>query len=252
MATTCPDCGTTNDADNVFCEVCGMNFATGEKPAPPPAPTPISGTGAGATPSPGEPGTGAPDPDQPDPPAPVERPNPTRASVAPATTAAGPAVEWVAVVEIDPAFFASNLAADHAGELTLPDVRTSRDIPMVGDDLLIGRRSESRGITPAIDLSVAPQDTGVSHRHATLSRRGDGWSVTDLGSTNGSWIAGDPDALEPFVEQALEDGQSLLLGAWTRITVLHVEDRDDDAADNEADNEADGDGTTAAAEAGDG
>ena len=46
--------------------------------------------------------------------------------------------------------------------------------------------------------------------------------MTDLGSTNGSWVAGDPDPLEPFVAQPIEDGQSLLIGAWTRITVRRI------------------------------
>ena len=301
-ATTCPDCGTTNDPDNTFCEVCGLNFATGERPAPPPAPAPLPATpppsrNGGATPRPGpspasrEGGAAAGEPDpapRPDPglttanqspsPSPTvtgtptatgssapgpRRPTPTTPDPAPTATIAtsieevaeiaqvaeidevaelaeiedgavagrssadrrrGVATAWIAVIQVDAEFFASNQAADHAGELALPTSHSSRHVQMVGDDLLIGRRSTSRRISPAIDLSVAPQDTGVSHRHATLSRRGEGWSVTDLGSTNGSWVAGDPDALEPFVEQPIRDGDSLLIGAWTRITLRVVDE----------------------------
>lgn len=47
----CPNCGTVNSADNLFCEECGYDFTTGEAPPPPAAPAPITepvATGAAA------------------------------------------------------------------------------------------------------------------------------------------------------------------------------------------------------------
>ena len=32
--TTCPNCGGPREPDEVFCEVCGLNFATGQLPSP--------------------------------------------------------------------------------------------------------------------------------------------------------------------------------------------------------------------------
>jgi Protein of unknown function (DUF3662)/FHA domain len=51
-------------------------------------------------------------------------------------------------------------------------------------------------------------DANVSRRHAELRRDGDGWIVTDLGSTNGSLVNG-----RPATQQQLKDGDRLTFGS---------------------------------------
>jgi FHA domain-containing protein len=40
--TQCSNCGAARVADDMFCEVCGLDFATGKLPAPPPPPEPAA------------------------------------------------------------------------------------------------------------------------------------------------------------------------------------------------------------------
>jgi pSer/pThr/pTyr-binding forkhead associated (FHA) protein len=94
-----------------------------------------------------------------------------------------------------------------------------RFVELTGTRTLIGRRSRSRGISPEIDLSVAPEDRRVSRAHALLDHPADGsLSVTDVGSTNGTWVGDDMTPLIQGVAVPLGDGASIFVGAWTRIT----------------------------------
>ena len=181
----CPDCGTARGPDDAFCEVCGLDFATGARPAPPPPPAPAPAADPAAPPGPAAP--------------------------------AGAPSGWTAVVEIDPEFFATNQPDDASRTFTLPTGQP-REIPLTGDEVLIGR-SGGRPGGPAINLGEDPEDPGVSHRHARLVRRGEGWAVVDVGSTNGTRLGGRPDPLTPDTETPLADGDHLLLGVWTRITL---------------------------------
>jgi hypothetical protein len=121
---------------------------------------------------------------------------------------------WVATIAADRAHF----------EATAPDglafpSRAPATVTLEGD-VLIGRRSDSQGIQPDIDLSGPLDDPGVSRRHATLTRAGDGsYQVTDLDSTNGTALNDGAHRLAPDEPVALADGDRILLGAWTAITL---------------------------------
>jgi hypothetical protein len=175
----CPNCGLSNDADNLFCEQCGYDFTTGQAPPKPQVVEP-----------PAEP-TGLPDSD----------------------------VKWVVVVEVDPAWFElKGSLSDQA----CPSASSST-IALTQHTALIGRSSQSRDIHPEIALDG---DTGVSRRHAQFVRDGDGLSVIDLSSTNGTYVvpAGtqptdDTDAVEAGIPTSLHDGDRVYLGAWSRLTV---------------------------------
>lgn len=78
----------------------------------------------------------------------------------------------------------------------------------------------STGESPDIDLSVPPEDPGVSHQHAVLVHQQDGsWSVVDQNSTNGTTLNGAEDPIQPYVPVPLKDGDRVHVGAWTTITI---------------------------------
>jgi pSer/pThr/pTyr-binding forkhead associated (FHA) protein len=73
------------------------------------------------------------------------------------------------------------------------------EVPLDGADLIsIGR---------ADDNQVALPQTKVSRRHAELVRRGDAFSLRDLGSTNGTWQRG-----QRVTEVTLHDGDAFRIG----------------------------------------
>ena len=77
---------------------------------------------------------------------------------------------WEAVVTADRAYYDA-VAPD---DVEFPDVYEPRTFPLDADAVLVGRRSESRGIVPTIDLAGSPEDNAISHRHAELIRGDDG------------------------------------------------------------------------------
>ncbi len=124
---------------------------------------------------------------------------------------------WELVVEADRAYFESL----EAESVTFPATQGPRRFVLDRDAVRVGRRSRSRGVTPEIDLSSDPEDTGISHLHLLFSRDAGGYTLTDLGSTNGTTVNhGAP--ITPNVAVALMDGDRIHLGAWTAITVRRI------------------------------
>jgi len=188
----CPNCGSQNLPDALFCENCGYDFATGQLP-PPVAPSidPVSGVLV----PPGGVSSSSPAPS----------PAPNLADI-----------DWVAEIWVDPDWFNSQQAEGTCPTSGLPQI-----VPLAAVTVTIGRRSKSRGLDPEIDVST---DGAISHRHAELSRSGEQWSVKDLGSTNGTYV-GKPDGtypsdpLPPNEGHQLADDERVYLGAWTRVVV---------------------------------
>ncbi|MFL6080793.1 MAG: FHA domain-containing protein [Ornithinibacter sp.] len=94
----------------------------------------------------------------------------------------------------------------------------------VDEDLVLGRRPDNHELVTsgsARPVPIADTQNVLSSAHAALQRAGREVSLVDLGSLNGTHVAG-PDAtewtqLEPGVAHPLSDGDRLLLG-WTVIT----------------------------------
>ncbi len=94
----------------------------------------------------------------------------------------------------------------------------------VDEDLVLGRRPDNHEMVTAgtaRPVPIADTQNVLSSAHAALTRSGDEVSLVDLGSLNGTHVAG-PEAtewtqLEPGQPHALSDGDRLLLG-WTVIT----------------------------------
>ncbi|WP_250640695.1 FHA domain-containing protein [Frankia sp. AiPa1] len=135
--------------------------------------------------------------------------------IAGAGAGAGAGVGWVAEIGPDRAFFDRN-----DDDVDFPDLVTRRQVALAGDRTLIGRRSPRRNVLPEIDLTLPPEDRGVSRVHAFLDHSDDGrLAVTDAGSANGTWIGSDPRPIPPGRTVPLADGDHIYVGSFTRITV---------------------------------
>ena len=178
----CSNCGSPHEADELFCEVCGLDFSTGKLPDAPPPPAAASTT---------EPPPGA----------------------------AGRTAAWILTATADRSFFDTNQAETPTAQLVYPADRAPVDVPLRADEVLIGRRSDTGGVFPEVDLTGVADDPGVSRRHATLRRAGDGWELIDQGSTNGTRVNGAKDAIAPGTPVPLRDGDRIHLGAWTCLTL---------------------------------
>jgi hypothetical protein len=149
---------------------------------------------------------------------------PAPAPDAPAPTpTAHPVVDgptgWIVIVEVDQAWFALKGAL---ADTPCPPPSSST-VSIARSPALIGRSSASRGLRPEVALD---SDTGVSRRHAQLTVDEGSIAVTDLSSTNGTFVvaAGEqPDddtaPLAPGVSRPLADGDAVYVGAWTRLVV---------------------------------
>jgi hypothetical protein len=189
---TCPRCGCPPRGEGTRCPACDHNFATGTGPLParavplgvaaPPALAPTSGADGRAD---------------------------------------GRAGRWSAQISVDRAFF--ERGDDDAGAPAFPAQSRPVIVELTASRTVVGRRSRSQRTPPGIDLSGDPGDPGVSRSHAALEPMADGsLRVTDLGSSNGTWVGPDPGhlvRLTPGNAVALGDGDRVYLGSWTRITV---------------------------------
>jgi hypothetical protein len=100
----------------------------------------------------------------------------------------------------------------------------------VDEDLVLGRRPDSHELVTsgnARPVPIADTQNVLSSAHAAIQRSGREVTLTDLGSLNGTHVAG-PEAtewtqLEPGVAHPLADGDRLLLG-WTVITYEQPQD----------------------------
>lgn len=229
---TCPKGHDSATLD--YCEVCGARMGAPSAPATA-APTPAAPAPAAAPSAPaseevcpvcGTPKTGrfceedgydfllAP------PVSSVSAPEAPASPAVPAPPAAPPA--WAVVVRADSAYFevVKAMGGEDAGSLAMPRFVAERRFALTGQQMVIGRRSRSRGVNPDIDLVGPPEDPGVSHVHALLVPQEGGWAVVDMESANGTYL-NDPNSepLDAHVPVALKDGDVVYLGAWTALTI---------------------------------
>ena len=204
----------------------GSGATSYSQPAPGPGPGPTSYSSAQPAP-----------PASPFPSAPLVPPGPTvppDSAASPAPSASGeagpaspsmssfpyPQATWTAVVGADRAYYdrVQAVTGPEGAAVAFPAYCAERRFQLVGNQMRIGRRSVSRGLSPEIDLTGPPADPGISRLHAVLIATPDGsWAVLDPGSANGTLVNGSEIGVGDQVP--LHDGDRINLGAWTAITV---------------------------------
>lgn len=66
------------------------------------------------------------------------------------------------------------------------ELSDGRELELVGDDIVLGRKPAA---IDGSEILVVPDTTRtLSKSHARLRREGDGWTIEDLGSTNGVFV----------------------------------------------------------------
>lgn len=149
---------------------------------------------------------------------PTEPPTPTEPSGPGMPTVNG----WQVMVTADREYFerVRAMQGPDADSVEFPRFCPERRFPLPAGQVLIGRRSRSRGVYPDIDLIGPPEDPAVSHTHALLAPQpGGAWAVVDLRSTNRTFLNGDENPIEAEIPIPLGDGAIINLGAWTRLTL---------------------------------
>jgi FHA domain-containing protein len=105
------------------------------------------------------------------------------------------------------------------GEPAFPVAVPALTLELSGDRATLGRVRSGAPIDVDLALTGSAADPAVSHRQCSFERDGDSWLVMDLASANGTWIN---DADEPLADGAthrLAEGDRILMGAWTCLTV---------------------------------
>lgn len=197
-AQSCPNCGTPNVADALFCEACGYDFTTGTMPRP-------------VTP-------------------PQEQraaPESTTDQVAAIEAPAARSFDWVAEVWIDPEWYEAQESPDPLPSAGLPEI-----VPLQATSVLVGRTSKSRNIHPEIDCDL---DNGVSRRQCQLTTDGTRWWVEDLDSANGTFVGSAAGAMptDPVpvgAKRELKPDDRVYVGAWTRLVIRPATDEEKAAA----------------------
>ena len=106
-----------------------------------------------------------------------------------------------------------------SGEPAFPTVGPTLDFVLTGDRAILGRVRTGAPVDVDLALTGAAADPAVSHNQCVFERDGATWTVSDAGSSNGTWINDATEPLGPGAVHTLADGDRILIGAWTSLTV---------------------------------
>jgi hypothetical protein len=105
------------------------------------------------------------------------------------------------------------------GEPAFPSVAPTLSFDLTGDRVTVGRVRSGATADVDIGLTGTAADPAVSQHQCVFERASDGWTVRDDGSANGTWVNDADEPLAAGATHALADGDRLLMGAWTCLTV---------------------------------
>ena len=92
-------------------------------------------------------------------------------------------------------------------------------LELTGDRATLGRVRTGATVDVDLPLTGAATDPAVSHHQCEFERTAAGWVVRDTDSANGTWINDATEPLAPGADHTLADGDRILIGAWTCLTV---------------------------------
>jgi pSer/pThr/pTyr-binding forkhead associated (FHA) protein len=79
------------------------------------------------------------------------------------------------------------------------------------DEVVIGREDPISEVFPDLDLTnYGGVEKGVSRKHAVMHRSGDGYTVEDMGSTNGTYV--NRKRIQPNMPQQVRPGDEVRFG----------------------------------------
>jgi serine/threonine protein kinase len=89
-------------------------------------------------------------------------------------------------------------------------VRAAWEMPVARSPMLLGRASDAEGYWPDFDMTFYDDGDYVSRRHARITKGEAGYYITDLGSSNGTTLNGQP--LTPNRAYLLRNGDRIKVG----------------------------------------
>jgi pSer/pThr/pTyr-binding forkhead associated (FHA) protein len=104
-----------------------------------------------------------------------------------------------------------SFAGAGAAQLVLESIDGSKLEVPEKDEIVIGREDPISDVFPDVDLTgLGGMENGVSRKHAVIHRAGAGYTVEDMGSTNGTYI--NRKKLQPHAPQTIKPGDELRFG----------------------------------------
>lgn len=204
LSRNCPNCGAANNAEELYCQNCGLQLdvvQAGSQPValpaahpPQPAPSAVSS-----------------------PPAP---PSPPAAVISDQLSAQQPPSTGQAARSAADDRFSTAPLNEKAGlagtlyitgKLVVRATKAEINLPPAKTELTIGRSDPVRGVFPDVDLTSHGGDTGgVSRLHARLILQGEQLHIEDLNSTNYTFL--NRQRLQPEQRYPVKSGDEVRLG----------------------------------------
>jgi len=125
--------------------------------------------------------------------------------------------------------FTKSLKSDKEDQYTIPQkgmalyfIGNSAQITVnLEEQFILGREAEEGDVDPLVDLSKPDGFAmGVSRRHARIRLTESGYEITDLNSSNGTWLNGK--ILPPSQPTSLPNGGIIQLGRLKLIAVYNA------------------------------
>lgn len=213
----CPDCGTPRVMNARFCEVCRYDFIDGK--------TVTAEKVVDAEKSTDEQEAEEALKIQQDQAIPPEQPQEEVKKETPVESPVGVKDDSLKIVKKDEIVIGEKLnivisvdkarLAQNQSDTNIKSDSMDRVFPLDLDENLVGRRSNTRGIYPEIEIN----DPGVSHRHLKFIKQKDGtFAVLELGSANGTEYNGT--LLAPGISTVIKSGDEFAIGLWTTLKVV--------------------------------
>jgi pSer/pThr/pTyr-binding forkhead associated (FHA) protein len=196
--TQCPNCGSTNQTDAVFCGQCGFNLQISE-PIVPVSLDPLATPDPLAIPPPLMP---VPTPSAPTPSAPTAGATLGLATHFPRST--GGATIGSTQLQVPTA--------------KLLHVQTDTPIELAPELSVIHMGKPNDRIPPDIDLAGYPNSEIVSRIHADIRIEGDAYYIEDVGSSNGTYVNNAPLAVGS--RHRLRAGDRIAFGKGDKVSFL--------------------------------